>query len=95
VSNSDLLNLIQAGIISVLAIGIGLPFGRALVQRFVAPKPVRQLPPPADNERLERIERAIEAMAVEVERIAEGQRFVTRLLADGTPDRAPALPGPR
>jgi len=95
VSNSDLINLIQAGIISVLAIGIGLPFGRALVQRFVAPRPVQHLPPAADNERLERIERAIEAMAVEVERIAEGQRFVTRLMADGNPDRTQALPAPR
>lgn len=32
--------------------------------------------------RLERIEQAIEAMAVEVERISEGQRFVTKLLAE-------------
>jgi hypothetical protein len=32
--------------------------------------------------RLERIERAVEAMALEVERMAEGQRFVTRLLSD-------------
>lgn len=32
--------------------------------------------------RLERIEAAIEAMAVEVERISEGQRFVTKLLAE-------------
>jgi len=95
VSNSDLLNLIQAGIVSILALGIGLPLGRALVQRFVAPKPARQLPPLADNERLERIERAVEAIAVEVERIAEGQRFVTRLMAENSPERTPALPGPR
>lgn len=32
--------------------------------------------------RLERIEQALEAVAVEVERISEGQRFVTKLLAD-------------
>jgi hypothetical protein len=32
--------------------------------------------------RLERMEHAIEAMAVEVERISEGQRFVTKLLAE-------------
>lgn len=32
--------------------------------------------------RLERIEHAIDAMAVEVERISEGQRFTTKLLAD-------------
>ncbi len=40
--------------------------------------------------RLERIEQAIEAMAVEVERISEGQRFVTRLLAERTKDGLPA-----
>ena len=34
------------------------------------------------DQRLERIEHAIDAMAVEVERISEGQRFVTKLLAD-------------
>ena len=32
--------------------------------------------------RLERIEQAVDAMAVEVERISEGQRFTTRLLAE-------------
>jgi hypothetical protein len=32
--------------------------------------------------RLERIERAVESIALEVERISEGQRFVTKVLAD-------------
>ena len=32
--------------------------------------------------RLERMEQAIDAMAVEMERVAEGQRFTSRLLAD-------------
>jgi hypothetical protein len=32
-------------------------------------------------QRLERIEQAVEAMAVEIERISEGQRFTTRLLS--------------
>lgn len=41
---------------------------------------------PTDH-RLERIEQAIDAMAVEVERIAEGQRFVTKLLADRGQER--------
>lgn len=31
--------------------------------------------------RLERIERAVEAVAIEVERISEGQRFTTKLLS--------------
>jgi hypothetical protein len=44
----------------------------------------------ATDERLARIEQAIDAMAIEVERISEGQRFVTKLLADRTAsERAP------
>jgi len=39
------------------------------------------------DDRLRRIEQSIEAMAIEMERVGEGQRFVTKLLAE----RAPAL----
>ena len=42
---------------------------------------------PETDERLERIEHAIDAMAVEVERISEGQRFVTKLLAERGAER--------
>jgi hypothetical protein len=50
----------------------------------------RPQPPLADStQRLERIEQAIEAVAIEVERISEGQRFVTRLLSEG--NRLPSL----
>ena len=41
---------------------------------------------PVDKEsaqRLERMEQAMEAIAIEIERVSEGQRFVTRLLAEG------------
>jgi hypothetical protein len=34
------------------------------------------------DQRLERIEQAVDAIAIEVERISEGQRFTTKLLAD-------------
>lgn len=34
-------------------------------------------------ERLERLEHAVEAIAIEVERVSEGQRFVTRVLGEG------------
>ena len=39
-----------------------------------------------DDERLRRIEEAVDAIAVEVERISEGQRFTTKLLAERVPD---------
>jgi hypothetical protein len=32
--------------------------------------------------RLARVEQAVEAIAIEVERVGEGQRFLTKLLAD-------------
>jgi hypothetical protein len=38
---------------------------------------------------MERLEQAVDAIAIEIERISEGQRFMTRLLAEGS---GPALP---
>jgi hypothetical protein len=35
-----------------------------------------------DEERMTRLEQAVESIALEVERISEGQRFTTKLLAD-------------
>ena len=39
------------------------------------------------EDRLSRIEQGIDAMAVEVERISEGQRFTTKLLAEKAGER--------
>jgi hypothetical protein len=41
-----------------------------------------------DGERLQRLETAVDAIAVEIERISEGQRFVTRLLTEAAPQSA-------
>jgi hypothetical protein len=38
--------------------------------------------PPLTEARLARIEQAVDAIALEVERISEGQRFTTRLLSE-------------
>ena len=40
-------------------------------------------------ERLQAIEHAIDAMAIETERISEAQRFTTKLLSERTPARSP------
>ena len=34
----------------------------------------------SSDQRLERVEQAVESIAIEIERISEGQRYVTRLL---------------
>ncbi len=39
------------------------------------------------EQRLERMEQAIDAMAVEMERVSEGQRFTTKLLSERPGER--------
>ena len=36
----------------------------------------------ADDGRLERLEQAVESIAIEIERVSEGQRFVTKMLSE-------------
>jgi hypothetical protein len=90
VSPSDVKDLIAISVVSVVALGTIVPLARALAKRIAAPKNRFLAPAPADSERMERMERAIEAISIEVERIAESQRFMTRLLAEG--EKPPALP---
>lgn len=42
-------------------------------------------PAPESSQRLERMEQAMDAIAIEIERVSEGQRFVTRLLSERGP----------
>ncbi|HWH53141.1 MAG TPA: hypothetical protein VN651_16455 [Gemmatimonadaceae bacterium] len=73
---------------------IGLPIARAYVRRVERESTAP--PPQLSSEitvRLERMEQAIDSIAVEVERISEGQRFTTKLLADrGAPSSSPLTP---
>ena len=52
-------------------------FGRKIDRDSLQPKV-----PPEVMGRLERMEMAIDSIAVEVERISEGQRFTTKLLSE-------------
>lgn len=79
-----------AGMVFTLAIILGVPLVWAHIRRMSRQDQPRTIDPQAD-ERLERIEQAIDAMALEVERIAEGQRFVTRLLSERANERV-AIP---
>ena len=66
----------------VVAIVIGRPMVKA-IQMKVENESKRPQVPSEVMSRLERIEQAVDAIAVEVERISEGQRFTTRLLSEG------------
>ena len=74
---------------TVIVLGLGIP----LLRIYSRGKERAAAVPPVNLEserRLERIEQAIETMAVEVERVAEGQRFVTKLISERV--RAAELP---
>ena len=63
----------------VAVVAIGVPLARGLARRLEQGGPPKMSPDVVA--RLERMEQAIDAIAVEVERISEGQRFTTKLLA--------------
>ena len=74
--------------VTLIVLAIGIPIVRAIARKW--DRQSLQPPMPTDtSERLERIEQAVEAMSIEVERIAEGQRFVTRMLSDKSQERVP------
>jgi hypothetical protein len=83
--------IISVAMIPVVA--IGLPLARAYARRMES-QPAQSISPDVAA-RLERMEHAIDSIAVEVERISEGQRFTTRLLAERIPAEGATPPGPR
>ena len=72
---------------SIPIIAIGFPLARAFASR-IERKGVSDGVPPEVMARLERMEQSIDAIAIEIERVSEGQRFTTKLLTD----RAPSAP---
>ena len=69
-------------VLSPIAVSIARLFWkRGSIPRHAAPSP-------ENAQRLERMEKAIDSIAIEMERVSEGQRFVTRLLSDARPSGA-------
>jgi len=74
----------------VVIMVLGFPVVR-LITRWLEPKPVPPRELSAINGRLERIETAVDSIALEVERISEAQRFSARLQSE----QQPRLPTPK
>jgi len=83
-------DVMTLSVLSIVLVFFPLAFG---VGRAAMKKANRPGPPVAalteTAQRLERLEASVDAIAIEIERISEGQRFVTKLLSESQP--APML----
>ena len=86
--------MVQPGEVAIVAIVFGTTAATvlSLAKMRMRARESALLGEPNVDERLYRIEQAVDAMALEIERMAESQRFTARLLAERLPS-AEALPG--
>ncbi len=78
----DIVQAMGAMIMMVVVFGpLARAFARRIDKRTIATPAAL---PPEVSQRLGAIEQAVDSVAVEVERISEGQRFTTKLLSERT-----------
>ena len=75
-----------AAVVGAFTFFVFFPMAIAMARRIwkrgsYPPAPQQHVSPQIDQ-RLERLEQGVDAIAIEIERITEGQRFVTRLLSE-------------
>lgn len=69
-------------IVLVTITSIGRIAEKLIDRGKVQPRGLQEL-----SEKVDRVSQAVEAVALEVERIGESQRFLTRVLSDKTPEQ--------
>ena len=83
-------NVARIAIVAIIGATIAISMVASVVAKMVSARRRRELPESGLarlEQRLERMEQAIDAMATEVERVSEGQRYTTRLLAERQVER--------
>jgi hypothetical protein len=89
--DSDLIKIAELAIIALVT-GAGVICLWAAT-RWINARTSRSLPEARrgafDDDRLARLEMAVDAIALEVERIGESQRFATKLMAERLPNQLP------
>jgi hypothetical protein len=83
-------NIARVIIAGVIGVTISISMVAVAIAKMVSARRRKEMPESSVarlEERLERMEMAIDAMATEVERVAEGQRFTTKLLAERQVER--------
>jgi hypothetical protein len=91
---AQVMMVIMISLAAFVVIGLGARILWRLGSRASRP----EVSAPTDSEEIQRLQTAVDAIAIEVERISEAQRFTVTLLSNrlppATPDRADALPVP-
>jgi hypothetical protein len=77
----------------IAIIVVGLPLMRAIARKIDRGTPVAAAVPKEVTDRLQQISQSVDAIAIEVERISEGQRFTTKMLTDKQRDVTIMPPG--
>ena len=100
-NNSDdippqVMNVISMTFTFIAVLALGIPLVRVFVRRFDRKTQSLQVTAPDLAPALRTLQESVDAMAIEVERISEGQRFTSKLLAEraalasgAAPDRQP------
>ena len=83
-SDPDLVVLlsIQSATLGAVAIGFAVAWVRTRERLIRAQQRSPADPLASSDARLDRLEQAVESIAIEIERISEGQRFTARLLSE-------------
>jgi hypothetical protein len=76
----------------IVTIVLGVPIVR-LITKWLEPRPIPPRELSSIDGRLEKIEAAVDAIALEVERISESQRFTARLQSEQQSLRLPGASG--
>ena len=86
----DVANFAVVAVIIVLMVGALAGITVGFVRGLNRPKARDETPSPLYEQRLDQLQQSVDAIAVEVERIAEAQRFSAKLLSER--GETPALP---
>jgi len=70
--------------VMLAAVIIGLPLMRAIARRIERGTPRVAMPPEMQSQ-IQHLMQSVDAISIEVERISEGQRFATKMLAERKP----------
>ena len=70
--------------VMLAAVIIGLPLMRAIARRIERGTPTVAMPPEVQSQ-IHHLIQSVDTISIEIERISEGQRFATKMLADRKP----------